>query len=233
VSHLDPERLALNALGEPLSQEQTAHLQECDRCSRELEALRAVADLGRDPDAAPLLTPPAHIWTAIDAATTTTALQDIARPSPPVTAVAASRRTGWLVAAGIGGILAGAAGVLGWQSVGGGTDSTTVATATLEPLPEYDGTGEARVVDTGTLRELVIDLDVDADPDGFYEVWLLRPDVSGMVSLGVLSGGSGSFALPDDLDLGDFAVVDVSAEPYDGQPTHSGDSIVRGELADA
>ena len=34
----------------------------------------------------------------------------------------------------------------------------------------------------------------------------------------------------DSVDLARFSVVDVSAEPLDGDPTHSGDSIVRGAL---
>ncbi len=231
MSHVDPEHLALGALGEPLSPAETAHLQECPRCAHEVQSLRTVADLGRDPDAAPLLAPPPHIWAAIDAATTATATPDIAASAPSVSAP--PRRTGWLVAAGIAGVVAGGAGVLGWQSIGDGDEQTTVATATLEPLPDHDGTGQARVLESGARRELVVDLDAESDPDGFYEVWLLRPDVSGMVSLGVLSGDTGSFALPEGLDLDDFPIVDVSAEPYDGQPAHSGDSVVRGELGRA
>jgi len=38
------------------------------------------------------------------------------------------------------------------------------------------------------------------------------------------------FPLPDDLDLAAYPVVDISEEPFDGNPGHSGDSIVRGVL---
>jgi hypothetical protein len=74
---------------------------------------------------------------------------------------------------------------------------------------------------------------VDAPaPDGTYrEVWLLRPDVSGLVSLGMLEGDQGRFDLPDGLDLADYPVVDVSEEHFDGDPAHSGDSVVRGDLS--
>jgi hypothetical protein len=57
-----------------------------------------------------------------------------------------------------------------------------------------------------------------------------RPDVSGLVSLGTLDGSSGRFDLPAGLDLDQFSVVDVSEEQFDGDPAHSGDSIVRGPL---
>lgn len=69
--------------------------------------------------------------------------------------------------------------------------------------------------------------------DGYREVWLISSDASRLVSLGVLRGTDGSFTIPDGLDLGTFDLVDVSEEPYDGDPGHSGDSIVRGQLGEA
>ena len=66
--------------------------------------------------------------------------------------------------------------------------------------------------------------------DGYLEVWLLRPDVSGMVTLGVLDAESGEFPLPAGLDLEEYAVVDISREHMDGDPGHGGDSLVRGQV---
>ena len=66
--------------------------------------------------------------------------------------------------------------------------------------------------------------------DGFKEVWLLAPDAQRMVSLGVMAGDEAEFVLPGNLDVAQFPVVDVSDEPVDGDPTHSGDSVVRGTL---
>ena len=51
-----------------------------------------------------------------------------------------------------------------------------------------------------------------------------------MVPLGVARPGTQTFELPADLDLGEFPIVDVSVEPLDGDPTHSGVSVARGEL---
>lgn len=64
----------------------------------------------------------------------------------------------------------------------------------------------------------------------YYEIWLIDSDVVGMVPLGVVRPGSQTFELPADLELGDFPIVDVSVEPLDGDPTHSGVSVARGEL---
>ncbi len=54
-----------------------------------------------------------------------------------------------------------------------------------------------------------------------------------MYSLGVLPAtGSGTYPLPGLLGDGleGFTIVDVSIEPYDGNPEHSRDSQVRGTL---
>lgn len=37
--------------------------------------------------------------------------------------------------------------------------------------------------------------------------------------------------LPDGLDLAEFPIVDISLEQFDGDPTHSGDTIIRGILS--
>lgn len=36
--------------------------------------------------------------------------------------------------------------------------------------------------------------------------------------------------VPDGLDADAYSVVDVSIQPYDGDPAHSGDSLLRGTL---
>jgi hypothetical protein len=65
---------------------------------------------------------------------------------------------------------------------------------------------------------------------GYQEVWLIAPDLSRLVSLGVMNSDSGTFEVPAGLQLADFPVVDVSDEPLDGNPAHSTVSIVRGTL---
>jgi anti-sigma-K factor RskA len=75
-----------------------------------------------------------------------------------------------------------------------------------------------------------VDLDDGEQGDGFREVWLIKADASALVSLGVLEGSTGVFEVPDGIDLREYVLVDISLEPEDGDPDHSGDSIVRGEL---
>ncbi len=78
-------------------------------------------------------------------------------------------------------------------------------------------------------------LHVDAQsldgPDGIREVWLLNVDGSRMISLGLLSRGEqGDFEFPVDLLDEGYRIVDISYEPRDGDPTHSGRSLARGTL---
>ncbi|WP_246123507.1 anti-sigma factor [Cellulomonas terrae] len=136
----------------------------------------------------------------------------------------------WIAAAAAVGLVVG--GGATWWVANRPDPVTVVATAVLEPLPGWDASGSA-VVETRSdgSRVLVVDVDQsESSEDGFREVWLLKPDVSGLVSLGTLAGTSGRFDLPAGLDLDQFSVVDVSEEQFDGDPAHSGDSIVRGPL---
>ena len=52
-----------------------------------------------------------------------------------------------------------------------------------------------------------------------------------MVSLGTLADGSGSFTVPEGIDTTQYRTVDISDEPPDGNPAHSGISLVRGTFA--
>lgn len=140
------------------------------------------------------------------------------------------RRAGLLVAAAAGLVVGGTVGALVVAGAVRSDDETVVAEASLEALPGWTAAGEATVEEAADgRRTLVLRLEGD-EADGFREVWLLDRDVTGLVSLGVLDGDEGRFAIPPGLDLADFPVVDVSAEPFDGDPAHSGDSILRGEL---
>jgi hypothetical protein len=127
-------------------------------------------------------------------------------------------------------LLAGAGAMWAVQRPGAEQAPTLVARAELEPLAGYTARGAAEVdVRPDGTRQLVVRTD-PADVDGFKEVWLLAPDAKGMISLGVMAGDEAVFVLPENVDVSQFPVVDVSNEPVDGDPTHSGDSIVRGTL---
>ncbi len=125
------------------------------------------------------------------------------------------------------GIGAGAVALAGRDDAG-----VAVAEAVLDPLEDSGASGSAAVVERedGT-RVLRVELAADAPPEGYYEAWLLTESVTGLVPLGVVRPGSEEFPLPAGLDLGEYPVVDVSVEPLDGDPAHSGLSVARGQLA--
>jgi len=105
-----------------------------------------------------------------------------------------------------------------------------LAQAQLTPLAQYSATGTARVVEgTDGSRNLEVKLTKD-EAQGYQEVWLIAPDLSRLVSLGVMNTDSGTFQVPAGLQLADYPIVDVSDEPVDGNPGHSSVSIVRGTL---
>jgi len=147
----------------------------------------------------------------------------------------------WFIAAAAGivlGTAAGwtAAGVLGHTptpaptSTQSGPAAVVVAQTQLTPLPTHAGGGDAQVeqLPDGT-RQLMIRLSND-HITGFRGVWVGSADLSKMVSLGVLANDSGTFTIPPGIDLAQYPIVDVSDQPYNGDPAHSADSIARGTL---
>ncbi|WP_432491865.1 anti-sigma factor [Kineococcus gypseus] len=108
--------------------------------------------------------------------------------------------------------------------------AAVLASGALEPLDGGPASGAVTVAAVDGHRRLEVDVrDVSAPGDGVLEVWLLDAD-GGLLSLGTLTGERLQVALPESVDLARFAVVDVSREPLDGDPGHSSDSVLRGEL---
>jgi hypothetical protein len=137
------------------------------------------------------------------------------------------QRTGTWMAAAAAAVLVAAGGI--W-ALNRPAQPQPLAEAQLTPLAEYSATGSARVVEAaGGARTLEVTLDKD-EAQGYQEVWLIAPDLSRLVSLGVMNADSGTFQVPAGLELADYPIVDVSDEPVDGNPAHSSVSIVRGTL---
>lgn len=272
MPHLDPDAVALAALGEPLDAAPRAHLVACADCAREVASLAAAAAVARAGDGGGLVAPPAAVWDRVHdelgladdvapegagtRAGTRAARDDSARDDAvrddavrddaaggsataggperagTVPVPARRRRRGpWLAVAAAGLVVGGVAGGLAVSAALRPEPETVVAEVRLEALPGWSASGDAQVEEDAEGRRTLVVRVTDADADGFREVWLLDPGATRLVSLGVLDGDEGRFALPPGLDLAEFPVVDVSAEAFDGDPAHSGDSIVRGELA--
>ena len=243
MQHVDPDVLALIAVGEPppdvACPAECAHLDACSVCRREAADLAAVAALARTVRPDELEHPSPEVWARIS----TELGLGLDAPAEPSHAPAARtagrhrrsvpRHWGLAAAAASVALVAGVgAGVVWDRATTQEPSDPIIAQAPLDALPDWpDASGQATIetAPDGT-RQAVISVDAPPSADGYREVWLLAEDLSNLTSLGVLEGSQGRFDIPDDLDLAAFPLVDVSLEPLDGDPTHSGDSIVRGSL---
>ncbi len=112
-------------------------------------------------------------------------------------------------------------------------DVQVAASTALSALPGQTGHGTAELLRTPNDPELRVSVDGPQPADRYREVWLINSDGQRMYSLGVLpESGTGTYPLPTLLadGLDGFTIVDVSIEPYDGNPEHSRNSQVRGSL---
>jgi anti-sigma-K factor RskA len=155
-------------------------------------------------------------------------LHDPPEVTAPVVSLDEHRRSrGWWLVGAAAAIIVAMVGVTIW--VRQADDATVLASTELEPLGAA-GQGSAEVVDrNGSLQLRLVTDGVEAT-DGFTEVWLINPDVTELISLGPIRS-DGTYDLPAGLDPQAFPIVDVSFESFDGNPQHSGNSVLRGELS--
>ncbi len=113
---------------------------------------------------------------------------------------------------------------------------TYVADVTNNELAEpFDGSAVA-TIELDDDPRLEVDFDGTLPSDEPLELWLLSTDDSGEVldarSLGPVQSNATAWSgdWPTGLDLNEFSIVNLSIEPDDGDPTHSGRSILQGEL---
>jgi hypothetical protein len=198
--------------------------------------LAAIARSMRDEDFT-LDEPPADLWSRIEARVASPEpapgpLESTA--PPPVSLDSARRRRRWtrpaLAAAAVAAVLGGVTAVI----VNSEDEPAELAVVDLsneglDPRGQSSH-GSAKVIrlDDGSYALDVDVEDLPSDADGFFELWVIDPNVEGMVSLGPLRNGR--VELPAGVDPQSFPIVDISIEPIDGVPTHSGDSILRGVI---
>jgi anti-sigma-K factor RskA len=193
--------------------------------AEELDALAALGATARAHNAAEYadIEVPNDLWTDLADAL------DLS-PVPTVATPTFGRRSAtlapWLAAAAVVALLAG---ITGWWIGRSDTPSgTPVASADLEALTA-EGSATAELVDRD--GELVLEVAIDgvSAGDGYLEVWLVDPGITQLVSLGPVRS-DGRYILPEGLNPAEVPVVDVSVEPFDGSPAHSGNSLFRGSL---
>ena len=100
----------------------------------------------------------------------------------------------------------------------------------LEPLPGASGTATARLSDDGR-RLAVIAAELPDPGEGRYAVWLYASLTSTRL-LASAAGGDFEVRAPLPREWRDYRLVDVSLEPPDGVRGHSGESVLRAEVAE-
>lgn len=235
MKHLDDDALTLLALEREEPDSATAeHLHSCAQCQAELEALSRAVTAGRSASGASgLVAPPPRVWEGIEAEIGALRREPDDREPRATTLSLPRRRRLPVVLAVAASFVAGAvlAGTVATVIVGDRDRATReVAAASLQPLGRDGTAGRAEVVTVGGQRYLEVAIHRRTAGAGYREVWLLDPDAGRLVSLGVLTGTETRLPIPEGLELGDYPVVDVSREPFDGDPAHSTDSIARGPL---
>ncbi len=109
----------------------------------------------------------------------------------------------------------------------------------LTPVEDLEGDNEAQglaaVAERGGERQLIVQAQLPRNArNEAYQIWLYNSDEDA-VSLGAqVADDQGNFQgagpLPDDFE--DYEFIDVSREPIRGPDAHSGNSVLRGTLAD-
>lgn len=253
--HLNSESLAGQALGQDdaLDAAQRDHLASCAQCRAELDEYLRVVTLSQQPEASSAPAPAMErMWRAIqtevstagsgqrepatetlnaEALTLSVVTADTPGTESSEKLVTGRSRKWWAVvaaAAALGLIVgAGATVIINRNRV------EVAASVPLTALPGQTGQGTAELLRARDDPELRVSVEAPLPPDRYREVWLINSDGKRMYSLGVLpASGSGTYPLPALLGDGlqGFTIVDVSIEPYDGNPEHSRDSQVRGSL---
>lgn len=249
--HADPQVLAALALEDTADLSAIelhavhAHLAGCAECAAEVASLRATLALARDGADEALLAPPPGVWQAISAETGGEARQP-AEEAGDAAAVRQlsrdqeTRRRGvpaWL--AGLAAAVTLIAGLgVGYALAPGAAEESpapqpeVLSSAALASLDEEAADrGSAQVRRDGDRVVLHVEAAGLGAPKGIREVWLINLDGTRMVALGLLSNGeSGDFEFPKRLLDEGYRIVDISYEPDDGDPVHSGRSLARGTL---
>lgn len=256
MTHIDDDALALVALGTgDLTPAEAEHLASCDTCSQELDALRRTVHVGRESQGVTLERPSPDVWQRIvDEVSGSQAASVVAPEAAPnrplgdhVSTHRAPRRARgrrmrlsvWIpvtaviaIAAAVGGFVASPS--FHRSSI---SASTVVEVAQLRALPDWQGAHGTATLSRASDGRLTLSIRMtpgSAHPASIAgplrEVWLMKSDLSGLVSVGFLTADSGTFAVPAGIDTAAFGLVDISAQAANGNPGHSGQSIMRGRL---
>lgn len=246
--HPGAERLALSALpAEVRDPETDAHLAVCPPCRDEAEALGRAVATARAAGSGPGPTvPPVRVWRAI-AVELGGELGSGGCPAVPDAADRGTAERRWHTPGGRlwrRTVLPAAVGLTVGLLIGFASTepppAAAVAQAALTPLTTsgWGASGRVEVVDAAGVRQvrvMVVD-PAGVRPGACLEAWLMDAAGTRLHALGALTPQTdgalhGTFELPADLLLDQYDTVDVSVEPLNGDPSHSGASLLRGRTS--
>lgn len=104
----------------------------------------------------------------------------------------------------------------------------------LEPVEGGSGRGGAVIVSQQGQPFVVVTAKLEPidSRDEAYGVWLYNSDEDAVALGAQVTDRQGNFvgqgALPEDFE--DYEAIDISRQPIEGEPDHSGESILRGEI---
>lgn len=182
-------------------------------------------------------TPPDDLWPAIERRVAAGEHAGINHPLVPGDAARSRSRARrlYLTLGAAAAIVAALIGLVAFVAGDNGLPGTRIEEVALTNKGlEVAGAGRSATAtlvrtDDGTYALDIAKSDLPSLAEGFLELWIIDKSVTGMYSLGPLHG-NGRYVLPEHVDPASFPIVDVSIEPTDGTPAHSGKSILRGQL---
>jgi hypothetical protein len=244
MTHLDPDRLVLIALGEQTAdQTEEQHLVTCDACRGDLSTTHTVAGIARhSEDLNDLPAASAGLWQRVAAEAFAEPApakrpQSNRRPAPtrpanrPANRPAGPKEGRWARSRLL--LVAAAALVLGIASTVGVTRlvsdrAKVVAEADLAPqaAAPAGAHGTVTVIDTGQGLQLRVSMTGMPTAAGYYTVWLFD---GGSVMIPIGSPGGAALNVPATAaDLTRYHIVDISLQRL-GQQEH-GTSMLQGTL---
>lgn len=252
MSHPDDETLVQIALEPDQASPDVDHVRACVTCSNVVAEIRGTRDELRRSGPETWEQPVPGLWgriqrtveeSAHEAALVEGARSDpaateraeleraLATPSRQPEPRARRRPTGaaWLVAAVAVGVIVGLAAA--WSFWRSPSTPTTIARTQLDTLDTRQLRGSAELEGSGQRLDLRVDAATLDAAGGYLEVWLINTDGKRMISVGILrEPGSDTFPVSQTIISQGYVIVDISREPFDDAPQHSGDSLARGRL---
>lgn len=238
MNHPELDELLAVVRDDAVAEDVRRHLDECEQCAADVASvvrLDAAAELiGTTRVPGGSVVPASSVWDRIQAELATEGPVAAAEPAEPRRArrsvvVAVAAAVAGIVIGGLGGFLLTDDGPVSPDRNGPGA-GVPIAVGTLVPEGRSSVSGEAQMSQDDSSRSLTVTFSEIVPGPGYVEAWLLDPATNEMLALGVLDPEGGTVTIPPDADLSRFTTVDISREPYDGDPAHSAESLARGVL---